>query len=232
MNRNRHEFKHLKDLELIRICRLAKKILDFEDWLADYLEAYQCELKDYIIDIHDDELEALICIEKSGMSCRYSEAPIKIRIVDLCTPREGRAYQDLTRRFSRKALSYLYPTLTQHEYALVVFEDCTAILLEGFEDRVYMPLPPIKTLFFAHTHPYSIATFSRRDIISLANMLSDQCIASCVIGLDGGLCIYRTRLLSEEDYIELLKLADEAPITRDKIYSIIGKFKTVSALYI
>ncbi len=120
-----------------------------------------------------------------------------------------RAYTRLASDFARYSVRTLRSYIAEPvEYLLLLLNTGDGVIMEGFETKVVYPSKQ-RILFAAHTHPRGPAVFSRRDILSALDLLSKRGLASCVIGYDGELCIYRKLLLDEEDYEELLALAND-----------------------
>jgi len=118
-------------------------------------------------------------------------------------------YEKLYRRCLELSANYLIPRIfNESEYALILLGDGKGVILQGFEKNVKFP-KIIDAIFLSHTHPYSISpAFSRTDVLTGIDILSNRGIGICVYSVNGYLCIYRSGIMSEEDYINLMKLAN------------------------
>ncbi len=124
-------------------------------------------------------------------------------------------YEKIFRKCIGLSISYLVPKIfSESEYALILLGNGKGVVLQGFEKSVRFPKIS-DTIFLSHTHPYSIyPAFSRADVLTGIDILSNRGIGICVYSINGYLCIYRSGVINEEDYINLMKLANS--------YNIIG----------
>ncbi len=118
-------------------------------------------------------------------------------------------YEKIFRKCIGLSISYLVPKIfSESEYALILLGNGKGVVLQGFEKSVRFPKIS-DTIFLSHTHPYSIyPVFSRQDIFTGVEILSNRGMGICVYSMNGYLCMYRSGIMDEDDYINLVKLAN------------------------
>ncbi len=148
-----------------------------------------------------------------------------------CSGRGEEAYRWAASRGARLALEALSTRVLQdREYAFILLENCEAYLLKGFERNVVVPMPrSVRTFLFAHSHPRGPAAFSRRDLLSAVNMLSDGVYEVCVVGVDGALCVYRVSYLTLEDFEKLMESIDRIETPQD-LFDCVSQCESVGVL--
>lgn len=108
------------------------------------------------------------------------------------------------------AIDILKPFMNRdEEYMVVLLENGYAVVLQGTLGKVVVPRIP-GTLFTCHTHPKSIrAIFSKEDLKSLLDLLSNKGFGSCVLSQTSCLTVYRRGLFKVDDYFKLFQLLKE-----------------------
>jgi len=156
--------------------------------LGKRIELYTPELED---ESHCGSVEQL-----HGFEVEVRCSAGGLRLLDL--------YTRLTSRFASLSAEILGPRVfDENEWALIVLEDGSAVLLEGFPGKSFNPVPD-RTAFASHTHPRGAAVLSKRDGYSMLDVLSRGAVAFCVHGATGIFCVYRSGPLLLEDYEELM----------------------------
>jgi len=121
-----------------------------------------------------------------------------------------KAYEALAHLYARYSYRILIDMVYGHssEYLLLLLENGKAVVLQGYETKVVYPSKQ-EILFSSHTHPRAPAILSKKDIFSALDLLSKRGFVFCVVGLDGEFCIYRKLLLQEEDYENMIYVAND-----------------------
>ncbi|HIP57657.1 MAG TPA: hypothetical protein EYH02_06330 [Ignisphaera aggregans] len=204
--------KVYRDSRAQRIVRIARILLAIEDVLEELPE--DIDVESVYLDpetVLSDHVKLVVSSDRHGSETRdLGFAQIVIELVQ--HPVSGnihRFYDGVAMEFGRYSSRVLSPYLSKPvEYALLLLDSEDCIVMEGFEKGVVYPSRN-NILFTAHTHPQGLSTLSRRDILTLLDILSKRGFAFCAMGVDGVLCVYRRLLVYEEDYEKLLAIAND-----------------------
>ncbi len=209
----------IENEETKRIANLFKLLLIIEDAIEIAINELDIEINNGI------EISNLSLLDSSNnidsikinidSDCRYSTIKYFSDIEVYIECKKGvqhninRIYEKLYRECLALSVNYLAPRIfDKSEYVLILLGDGKGVILQGFEKNVEFP-KIIDTIFLSHTHPYSIyPAFSRADVLTGIDILSNRGIGICVYSINGYLCIYRSGVINEEDYINLMKLAN------------------------
>jgi len=209
---------HVYDDEITkRVCGYLKSLTVFESELEKMPEDFTIRGIEGYVDTRTRSVHIVVGGATTSRTVQRSVLGVSLVIEFVPYPINDRAaelYRDVVRIGAQYTRSRLGARVYQpNEYALLLMDRGVAVELEGFER--YVRIPQMKLLLFAHTHPRAPAAFSRQDLISLAHMLCDGALASCVVGLNGVVCVYRVLLLDVEDYEELIARSEELEDPRE-----------------
>lgn len=209
----------IENEETKHIAKIFKLLLVIEDAIEIAIDELNIEIINGI-EINNllslDSLDNIDSIEINiDSDCEHStiehinDIEIHIRCRRGVQNNIDKIYEKLYRRCLGLTANYLVPRIfSESEYALILLGDGKGVILQGFEKNVKFP-KIIDTIFLSHTHPYSIyPAFSRVDILTGIDILSNRGIGICVYSVNGYLCIYRSGVMGEEDYINLMRLAN------------------------
>lgn len=230
-----HEIMMTK--ESARIAGL-KAVIDLVEYLADIDEVVETKVN--IQDQIGYNLYANITVkvlgdvdqEITGLEKIVEGKPLTYRIEKIIVEEQGQPsifseeileiYDEVITLSHRLLARLLQPYLNRkYEYFATIISDGKIILLEGEEEKVYVPIPShLEPIVTAHTHPHTPCIPSKRDIESLIRLLVDQGIGLIILSPLCNLIIYRRGLFLEEDYETLLKLSREIGKNKDVVNAV------------
>ena len=215
-----------------------ERIIEDKD-LAKYVEAYNILTHvEYIIeDALEEEMSINFCIDSDILE----ENTIRVQVFGddkLCNRREhilGRniefvceervehlntclssVLQKLFNAFYNITKAHLHKHLFEDvEYMEVVLTKGISIIVQGFENTVYIPhIEDI--IFIAHAHPRGYPpTPSKKDLLSMRDVIAERGLGGCVHSAQGSFCMYRVGIPTWRDYESLTLSINRGDEIRD-----------------
>jgi len=214
-----------------RVCGYLRALTELEAELEKLPEDFSIQGIDGSVDLRSRSMYILVGTTGLSKTIHRNVLGVSLTIEFVPYPISNRTeelYRSVVKIGAHYVRSRLGARIYQaNEYALLLMDNGVAIELEGFEN--YVRIPRMRLLLFAHTHPRAPASFSRRDIVSLAHMLSDGALASCVVGVNGVLCIYRVMLMDVRDYEDLIAESEELE-DLDKLREFVSQSRSLRML--
>ncbi|MEM1541728.1 MAG: hypothetical protein QW101_03675 [Ignisphaera sp.] len=231
----------VRDEYLDRILMYAKVLIEVENIIEELIEDINADatgLSLKIEGIYTDRIDNVVKVytnldKRCSLEKKVDNISIEIECKNVY-PNSNEVYISLIVELMRLAIKFLKPYINRNkEYMLITIlgsKTSGTLVLEGEEKNIVIPYIP-GTIFICHTHPktYS-AIFSKNDILSLLDILSNQGFGSCVITPSTQLTIYRYRPFVIEDYYKLFRIAKEYEYLDHVLFHRIG-FSSLESIY-
>ncbi|MEM1645335.1 MAG: hypothetical protein QXL96_05625 [Ignisphaera sp.] len=204
----------IENNDVAKAVNIARLLIEIENIVDEVATEHQVEIHKYRIegleDMGGNEIKVYIDLDaKCSKEITVGGTLIKV-VCKQTLPNIVEVYRRVATRLAKISVDLLRHFLTREEEYMVVFIDRSyAVLLEGSPEKVVAPSIP-GTLFICHTHPNTTrALFSKEDIRSLLELLSNRGLGGCIISAYSYLIIYRCGPFTLDDYFKLFKAVKE-----------------------